>query len=69
MAYEDLKAAQFQELNVVIDERIRTFEEFFQKLGNDPLAKPERAILRTFLIWDRIDAVTRDALVKKTAGR
>ena len=64
----ELTAAQLKELNTVVGEHICAFEQFFQNLGNGPLAKPERAILKTFLLWDRIDATTRDAL-KKTTGK
>ena len=64
----ELTAAQFKELNTAVDEHICAFEQFFQTMGNGPLAKPERAILKTFLLWDSIDATTRDAL-EKTAGK
>lgn len=34
-----------------VDEDIASFNDFFRELGNDPLAKSERAIIKTYLAW------------------
>jgi hypothetical protein len=34
-----------------VDEDIRQFNEWFQTLGNDPLSRPERAIIKTYLAY------------------
>ncbi len=39
------------ELESEINKDINTFEAFFQTLGNEGLAGPERAILKTYLIY------------------
>jgi len=46
MSHEDSKPSED-----VIEKEISDFESFFLKLGNSELAKPERAILKTYLIW------------------
>jgi hypothetical protein len=42
-------------LEQVVDEDIICFEEYFKKLGNDPLSKPEKAIIKTYL-WFKVQA-------------
>lgn len=38
------------ELEAAVDEDITRFDEYFQReLGNDPLVKSERAVLKTYL--------------------
>lgn len=39
------------ELREQIDIDIKSFDEFFQSLGNDPLVGPEKAILTTYLLY------------------
>ncbi len=34
-----------------IDEELKTFDEYFQSIGNDPLVKFEIAAIKTFLLW------------------
>ena len=36
------------------EEKLKEFETFFIELGNGPLARPERAILKTFLVWQAL---------------
>ena len=39
-----------KELESVVDEDLKAFEEFFcKKLGNNRLADPERAVIKTYL--------------------
>ena len=45
-----------------IQEDVRDFERFFQALGNDGLAGPERAILNTYLIYKTHTKEQLDAL-------
>lgn len=35
----------------VVDADIESFNKWFQGLGNDPLIKSERAIIKTWLAW------------------
>lgn len=30
---------------------IQSFNDFFQGLGNEPLTRPEKAIIKTYLAW------------------
>ncbi len=41
-----------QELEREVDEDIKEFDEWFQRLGNAPLSRPERAIIKTY-IWHK----------------
>jgi hypothetical protein len=38
-------------LELAADSEIALFENFFRGLGNEVLAKPERAMLKTYLAW------------------
>jgi len=38
-------------LEVIVDRDLSGFEEFFKGLGNDSLAGPERAAIKTYLWW------------------
>lgn len=53
----DMKVAE-----VVVDQDIEAFNTYFEGLGNDPLVKSERAIIKTYLHWkmkgDRDGAAT-----------
>jgi|HubBroStandDraft_1064217.scaffolds.fasta_scaffold265773_3 hypothetical protein len=40
-----------KELERIVDVDIAAFDTYFQGLGNDPLSRPERAIIKTFLHW------------------
>lgn len=40
-----------QEVEGAIDEDITTFGAFFESLGNDPLVRSEKAILKTYFAW------------------
>lgn len=47
-----IESSSPSEYERVVNEEIDGFEEFFsKKLGNDPLVKGERAIIKTFLAW------------------
>ncbi len=39
------------DLEKVVDEDINEFDEYFKSLGNDPVVRSERAILKTYLHW------------------
>ena len=39
-------------LEAAVDDDIREFESWFQGLGNDPLTKAEKSILKTYL-WKK----------------
>jgi len=42
-----------EEKRVVVDEKVHAFEKFFvERLKNEPLSRPERAILSTYIAWD-----------------
>ena len=48
----DPDANSGKELEVIVEADIEAFAKFFcEKLGNDSLSKPERAILKTYLWW------------------
>lgn len=34
-----------------VDQEIQEFDAWFQSLGNSPLVKGERAIIKTYLAW------------------
>lgn len=34
-----------------VDEELNKFDEWFQSLGNSPIIKSERAIVKAFLAW------------------
>jgi hypothetical protein len=34
-----------------VDDDIEAFDKYFQSLGNDPLNKFERAVVKTYLHW------------------
>lgn len=38
-------------LEKVVDEDILAFDSFFQSLGNDPVVRGEKAIIKTYLAW------------------
>jgi hypothetical protein len=38
-------------LEGAVDDELKKFDEWFQGLGNDPLVKGERAIIKTYLAW------------------
>lgn len=38
-------------LEKVVDADIGEFNEFFRSLGNDPIVRGEKAILKTYLAW------------------
>lgn len=35
----------------VVDKDIEDFNEFFQTLGNGPIVRAEKAIIKTYLAW------------------
>ena len=35
----------------IVNKSIDTFDRFMQDRGNDPLARPERAVIKTYLAW------------------
>ncbi len=38
-------------LERLVDADIADFDDFFRGLGNDPISRPEKAIIKTFLAW------------------
>jgi hypothetical protein len=38
-------------LEQVVDQEIEIFEAWFRELGNEPIVRSERAILKTYLWW------------------
>lgn len=34
-----------------VDADIREFDEFFRSLGNDPVTRPEKSIIKTWVAW------------------
>lgn len=40
-----------EDLEKAVDADIDAFEKFFVSLGNDPLARPERAAIKTYLYY------------------
>lgn len=49
-AFEELPITDAAELEQTVDAAIAAFDEYFQRdLGNDPLVKGEKAIIKTFL--------------------
>jgi hypothetical protein len=61
VAVEELERPEA--LEAAVDEDIQAFEAWFSGLGNDPLTKGERAILKTYL-WRK----TRGASDGTTTG-
>lgn len=49
VAVEELERPEA--LESAVDADIQAFEAWFSSLGNDPLTKGERAILKTYLWW------------------
>jgi hypothetical protein len=45
------KRPEGEELEAVVDEDVERFNEWFQGLGNGPLVKSERAIVKTYLAY------------------
>lgn len=39
------------ELERVVDADVEEFSQFFQSLGNEPLVRGEKAIIKTYLAW------------------
>jgi len=42
---------RFKAWDAAAEKEIAAFEEAFKGLGNEALAKPEKAILKTYLLW------------------
>jgi len=53
------------DLEKEIDLDISEFEEFFKSLGNEGLAGPERAILKTYVIYKTRSQEELEALRKR----
>jgi len=49
--YENVMEDRFKAWDAAAEKEIAAFEEAFKELGNEALAKPEKAILKTYLLW------------------
>lgn len=54
--YDDLKSWEGVEVarelsEMVVDADLEVFSKVMESLGNDGLARPERAIIKTYLAW------------------
>ena len=55
MAHEKLSVqlheVQPHDVEKTVDQDIEDFNEFFRGLGNEPIIRSEKAIIKTFLAW------------------
>ena len=55
MAHERLSVqlhdVQPHEVEKTVDQDIEDFNDFFKRLGNEPIIRSEKAILKTWLAW------------------
>jgi hypothetical protein len=49
-------------INAAADEEIAVFDQWFQSMGNDPLVRSEKAILKTYLLARLAGLVSSDPL-------
>ena len=49
--YVSNKSLQGEELEKLVDADIEAFSTFFQTLGNDPVIRSEKAIIKTYLAY------------------
>lgn len=40
-----------KDIERLVDEEIAEFDQFFRELGNDPIVRSERAIIKTYLAY------------------
>jgi hypothetical protein len=56
-------------INAAADEEIAVFDQWFQSMGNDPLVRSEKAILKTYLLARLAGLVSSDPLHSENATR